>query len=99
MTDEALRRRIDGEHAIQRRFALFSRLGDTLQWSRIPDEVFTADAVLEHDGMDGSVQLYEGHDAIAAFYREAADLTEMVAHVAGQVIVDWDDVAPTASAY
>ncbi|WP_462186709.1 MULTISPECIES: nuclear transport factor 2 family protein [unclassified Frankia] len=91
--------RLDAEREILRTFTRFFRLLGTRQYERVAAECLTPDAELDHH-LPGPRRL-RGRDEITRYLlTEFAARTEMVAHVPGLTVVDWDDNGePRLSAY
>jgi hypothetical protein len=88
------------ERAIYETYLRFFRLVDTGQFARVGDECFTRDALIEYSIMPGPVQRFEGRDAFTDFLSAGtADPGQMVAHVAGQHLIEWDGDRPFLTGY
>src|SRR5437016_2603528 len=73
---------------------------DTLQWERVAEACFTADGVIENDATpDGSKMRFDGGDEIRAALSGGQEHMQMVAHVAGQTLITWEDGKPHLTAY
>ncbi|WP_261562246.1 nuclear transport factor 2 family protein, partial [Frankia tisae] len=91
--------RLEAERDIQRTFARFFRLVDTRRYERIAAECLTPDADLDVH-IPASLRL-RGHDEFTRhMLTRVAPASQMVAHVPGLAVVDWDDTGqPHLSAY
>jgi hypothetical protein len=100
ITGQDLVAKVEAERAIHRTFFRFFRLMDTLEWERAGAETFTAGAVLDNRALpEGSTLWLEGRDAICGALAAGRSGMQMVAHVAGQILIEWDGGRPRLTAY
>jgi hypothetical protein len=88
------------EREITRTFHRFFRLTDLGEFEQLGELCFTADALIEYDVVPGPTQRFHGRDEFVSFMtRGEARHEPRVAHVAGQVMIDWADGVARLEAY
>ncbi|MBL7498122.1 nuclear transport factor 2 family protein [Frankia sp. CNm7] len=98
-TTERRLARLEAERSILRTFARFFRLVDTREHERVAARCLTPDATL--DCHVPAFHRLRGHDEFTRhLLTVVAPRSQMVAHVPGLAVIDWDeDGQPSLSAY
>jgi hypothetical protein len=98
-SSEDLLTALEAERAIYRTFFRFFRLMDTKQYELV-GECFAPNAVIDYQVMPDTRQVFEGRDEFVDFVlSNTKQRIQMVAHVVGQHIVEWDSGRPRICAY
>jgi hypothetical protein len=96
----ALLATLAAEREITRTFHRFFRLTDLGEFERLGALCFTKDALIEYDVLPGPTQRFHGRDEFVSFMTRGGSRHEpRVAHVSGQVLIDWVDGVAHLEAY
>ncbi|TMR33396.1 nuclear transport factor 2 family protein [Nonomuraea zeae] len=97
-SNETLLATIEAEREIYRTFLRFFRLVDTRQFERLGEECFTPDAVIEYHLP--APHRFNGRAEFTAYMLDGPRRRQqMVAHVLGQIAIEWEAGRPSVSAY
>lgn len=101
MTDtDALLAQLLAEREITRTFHRFFRLADLNDFTTLGEACFTRDALIEYEIMPGPTQRFHGREEFVRFMTaDPRSDGPRVAHVIGQVTIDWIDDKPHLEAY
>src|SRR4051812_13790546 len=88
------------EREVHATYLRFFRLVDSGELDRAAAECFTADAVVEYSILPGPSQHFDDPAAFVGFIGGMPDDDrQMVAHVAGQHLIEWEGEQPKLTGY